>query len=1649
MTSDLKTITVDLGQSFGTDVPHFHPDPAIPNDPLMSMVAQAYTQNRMAPHLHGGDTVWISDGDMYQWITPEGEQTAYPQGVSVHNVPDMPDPGDGSMTFFYSNHQSARLMFVHDHAAGITRLNVYAGEAMGYLLTDQVEQDLINQGVLPDLGTPLIIQDKTFIDPKTVLTTDPTWPLPVDQSGSTSNLWTPHVYIPNQNPNGPDGTNPTGRWDYGPFFWPPWPTTEAPIQGVGNIQVQDGGSNYTKPPIVTFVPYAGDTTGSGATATAVISGGVLTDIQVATASGSGYSAPPVVTITNAPRRHHQSLGRAGRSSTPMARSSASRSSIRAPDTPSRPDRDHHAGTSRPSRFDGHGHGHHQRRCRHRDHDREFRLRICITTDRGDHTGARGHNGQRCHGLGRGLALPERPQRLDDDGVVPGHSGGQRHRVSLHGRAARGLPVPVLDASDDRMWNLQLYTSSSILSTITITNPGSGYTRGADDHHHAGPGRHHGDGGHGDGRDRRSDRLDHRHQHRDRGQRLHPAAHRDDLSARARRHASHGRGHHLHRPERGGHGPGYPGRRQLPPVVDGPDRSASRAISSMAATAASPTREPSARTSSRSATRAASCPRPWTSRARRSAMSGTRRISSSAASRSTSLLLGPAERADIIIDFSQFAGKTVILYNDSPAPVPATDSRLDYFTDDLNQTSTGGTVSTHAGYGPNTRTIMVFHVAATTPHPYDVQKLMDAFTTTSTHQGVFEQDQNPIIVPQAGYDAAYNANFSSGTDAYARIQSTSLTFRPLDLSQPTKVSPTSVTIDFQPKTIQELFDNDYRAYGSLPRRRAALHQRRQPDDHPLHLQRPGHRDHRRHAEHPDDQIGSLGDGTQIWKITHNGVDTHPVHFHLFDVQVIDRVGWDGMVKPPDPNELGWKDTVRMNPLEDIIVALRPTAPAIPFGVPDSIRLLNPDMPLGTTWSTFDPTTGNPITVTNAIYNFGWEYMWHCHILSHEEMSMMRPIQFNVPVLPPDQATAWETRKRERRWTSSGSTRRPPTIRPPRGTRRTRSAGKSSAPSRPAQRRSRRWRTCPPTPRATSTTTANPNTAYVYEVTAYNAYTTQNPNSLNPTTVDAPVASVSTTVTGEHGTGESIPITITFDKPVNVTGLPELALNSTGTGSTAKAIYSGGTGTATLTFLYQVTRGQTAAPPDYTSTNALTLPNDATIVYADSSGAAPLALPTPGTKSDGLFAQDITIDPKMVPVVYWPTPANIVYGAALGAGQLNATVTFNSVPVPGSKDYKVDPGMGVKPAMGVVLYPGTYPLTMHFTPTDTTNYMAVDATQSITVLMATPTFVVSEPPSIVYGSPWLNITGQLKAPYPVVMPGGDTVSIIVNAVTYTATTTSGGNFTLRLDTSELPVSSTPYVIAYTYAGDSDYQAASDSSTSLQVTAAATTTSLSASASSSMYGQSVMFTAQVIPASGSGIPTGNVVFMDGATVLGSSPMSDSIASFSTSSLAVASHNIMAVYQGSSNFAPSHSFTYSQIVNPAFTTTTLDVERTSNRRRYELDVIVTPAYPGAVVPGGSVVFNVGGRKFGTVQLVNGAAQLYVGSQTVMRKWVNAAFKSNTVSFGSSVSNSIHVTRATRGGATMTRTPASASTAKIVRASTHPVVRYSPKPLARKPLHR
>ena len=93
-----------------------------------------------------------------------------------------------------------------------------------------------------------------------------------------------------------------------------------------------------------------------------------------------------------------------------------------------------------------------------------------------------------------------------------------------------------------------------------------------------------------------------------------------------------------------------------------------------------------------------------------------------------LFLGPAERADVIIDFTGLQGKTFIFYNDAPAAVPAFDPRFGYTTgaEDLSAnggygmappwSTTGELEGPQVGYGPNVRSVMQFRVGSTITGP---------------------------------------------------------------------------------------------------------------------------------------------------------------------------------------------------------------------------------------------------------------------------------------------------------------------------------------------------------------------------------------------------------------------------------------------------------------------------------------------------------------------------------------------------------------------------------------------------------------------------------------------------------------------------------------------------------------------------------------------------------------------------------------------------------------------------------------------------------------------------------------------------------------------------------------------------------------------
>jgi len=116
----------------------------------------------------------------------------------------------------------------------------------------------------------------------------------------------------------------------------------------------------------------------------------------------------------------------------------------------------------------------------------------------------------------------------------------------------------------------------------------------------------------------------------------------------------------------------------------------------------------------------------------------------------------------------------------------------------------------------------------------------------------------------------------------------------------------------------------------------------------------------HWSHPVTEKPVLG-STEIWTLINPTNDSHPIHLHLVRFQILDRQPYEpwlfqtrrklhflGPPQPPDPNEAGWKDTVRAD-------SRMVTRIIVPF-------------------------TG-----------YTGRYVWHCHILEHEDNEMMRPYE----------------------------------------------------------------------------------------------------------------------------------------------------------------------------------------------------------------------------------------------------------------------------------------------------------------------------------------------------------------------------------------------------------------------------------------------------------------------------------------------------------------------------------------------------------------------------------------------------------------------------------------------------------------------------------
>jgi spore coat protein A len=109
-------------------------------------------------HLHGAEVQSTSDGYPEAWYTASG----------THGMEYSGGPTDANYaTFTYPNEQPATTLWYHDHALGITRINVLSGLAGFYLLRD----DSSFEGVLNTAGlvkskyeVPLAFQDRTFLN---------------------------------------------------------------------------------------------------------------------------------------------------------------------------------------------------------------------------------------------------------------------------------------------------------------------------------------------------------------------------------------------------------------------------------------------------------------------------------------------------------------------------------------------------------------------------------------------------------------------------------------------------------------------------------------------------------------------------------------------------------------------------------------------------------------------------------------------------------------------------------------------------------------------------------------------------------------------------------------------------------------------------------------------------------------------------------------------------------------------------------------------------------------------------------------------------------------------------------------------------------------------------------------------------------------------------------------------------------------------------------------------------------------------------------------------------------------------------------------------------------------------------------------------
>ncbi len=219
-----------------------------------------------------------------------------------------------------------------------------------------------------------------------------------------------------------------------------------------------------------------------------------------------------------------------------------------------------------------------------------------------------------------------------------------------------------------------------------------------------------------------------------------------------------------------------------------------------------------------------------------------------------------------------------------------------------------------------------------------------------------------------------------------------------------------------------------------------------------------------------------------------------------------------------------------------------------------------------------------------------------------------------------------------------------------------------------------------------------------------------------------------------------------------------------------------------------------------------------------------------------------------------------------------------------------------------------------------------------------------------------------------------------------------------------------ITASYGGNTSFQAATSAGMTQTVTAAATTTSLNSSTGSSVWGQSVTFTATVsVTAPGSGTASGTVQFYADGNPIGSPvALSAGSASYSTATLAVGSRSVTADFVSSSgNYIASNSTALYQSVSQS-TTTTAITSSTANSvvgQAVTFTASVTASGNGAGLPTGSVTFMDSGMVIGTANLDGSASAAFTISTLAVASHSISAVYNGDGNFLTSQSASVSLT--------------------------------------------